>query len=805
DILDDVFYELYDLIPLVLLFTPIYLIFLSFRVKKVLQEYVRENIDVKDFAFSGLFTFLFTIIYLDYKMKKIYNLQKIHLKVKHMEENHKENREELPNFLNNDEYREETVVAESIEEKKLTVKDLFTENYSKLLKVRGLFIFFAFFVAGIGEILFLGETKGLGFLLFTIIYIAGFAGIAKITRQLRNYWAFGFAVPLLAFAVSSFLYTNRLVVFWVPVFSYILMILYPLFLTLQNPNKYRFSLSQIPIVRNVFLPLEKIPFLFRDLAQMGSVQMDPEKKNRIMKIGMGLLISIPILVIFGVLFYYADAVFADLAKRIFDYLDIDISWDDILKLIRIFIFGVALSALYYVFLSKNHILGNKNDKVFRLDDIIVSIVLSLVNLLFAVFVFIQFTYLFGKKEFVMANNMVFADYARSGFFQLVWVIILATIMLLVIYRSAVFHKARQIVNWLQVGLIAQVIMIGISAVRRMNVYQDAYGYTVLRIYVEWFIYFACVILFLALISIIIKWKFRYFLYSSIGLGFLAISLVTVTNIHFVVARENVNRFLYSGKALDVSYLGKLGFDAVTALEPLFKEENFKKLTIQNKVDLSKIFTNVPNYFTNETSKAVSYKYHAHNALRILSKYDTEQLQKQLDDAQRVSKEFEANKQKVFVNKNTNYCNVPSITKEYTKKNVECTIKNVGDKVYAIVVVNGGRDTIDMYADRRNATPLLVEYSIYEKVMNANVIDYTLIKKYEFEYELLDASKEKINDMYTKYDAKVWSGGDYHDVFPVNNFIMMKDGSFVELDEINKIITKYEIDITDGYKIKKAVY
>ena len=331
---------------------------------------------------------------------------------------------------------------EEVKQKKKTIGDIFTEKYSKLLKVRGLFILFSFFIASAGEILFLGDTLGLGFALFTIIYVAGFALIAKITKQLRNYWAFGFAIPLVAFGLSNFLYSNALVMGWTAIFAYILMILYPLFLTLKNPNKYRFSLTQIPLVKNPFLPFEKIKYISKDLTSFTSLKLTSEQRNLFIRISIALLISVPILTVFGLLFYYADSVFAVWAKQVFDYIHLDISWGDISKLLRIFIIAIGINALFYVFLSKNHLLGNKNEKVFRIDDIIVGIVLGLVNMLFAIFVFIQFTYLFGTRDYVMTNNMVFADYARSGFFQLAWVMVLATLMLMVIYRSAVFHKAK---------------------------------------------------------------------------------------------------------------------------------------------------------------------------------------------------------------------------------------------------------------------------------------------------------------------------------------------------------------------------
>lgn len=800
------FFDIFDgmaaLIPVVLLVAPIYIIVLTFRIRDILYEYVELKLGRKNYKIYGLFSIFLTIIYLDYKMNQIY---KIHNKCNTMEEDNKaRNGEYTPNFLINEEVPKQENM-EHPEEEKLTVKDLFTETYTKLLKVRALFVFFSFLIAGMGEILFLGETKGLGFFIFTIIYIVGFASIAKITKQLRNYWAFGLAIPMFSFALASFLYSNAFVNNWVLYFVYILYILYPLFLTLQNPNNYRFSLSQIPIFNNLLLPFQKVSFILNDLKTIGSVDMDEGKKNKLMKVGMGIMISVPILIIFGLLFYYADAVFAEWTKKVVEYLDIDIHWEDLGKIVRIFIIGMVMSALYYVFLSKNHILGNKNDKVFRLDDIIVSIVLGFVNLLFAVFVFIQFTYLFGKKEFVMANDMVFAEYARSGFFQLVWVIILATIMLLVIYRSAVFHKAKQIVGWLQVGLIAQILVIGMSAVRRMNVYQDAYGYTVLRLYVEWFIYFACIILLLAMVSIIIKWKFRYFLYSSICAGFIAISVVSLMNIHYYVAKENVSRFVNNDASLDIAYLDMLGFDAVPAMEVLFHQENFKKLSVQNKVDIANLFDKAYAYFNNKTSTGVGYKYYSHKALRIVYGYDTKDFRAQLDQAKDTLKDFEKNRTEVLMDSNGDGCIYPSVTKNYKDKSVTCTLKKIGDTVYVIASVNANRESIYIDSKKEEKPNLTVNYDIYRKQLNAEVIDYALVKQYTFEYNLLDATKQRIEDFNTKYEtSNKREGVEYLTISPTNNFIMLRDGSIIEVDDIYKTIIQYEIEIENNFFLKKKL-
>jgi hypothetical protein len=42
--------------------------------------------------------------------------------------------------------------------------------------------------------------------------------------------------------------------------------------------------------------------------------------------------------------------------------------------------------------------------------------------------------LFGNADFVSKSGITFADYARNGFFELVWVLVLASLVILVVYR-----------------------------------------------------------------------------------------------------------------------------------------------------------------------------------------------------------------------------------------------------------------------------------------------------------------------------------------------------------------------------------
>jgi len=62
--------------------------------------------------------------------------------------------------------------------------------------------------------------------------------------------------------------------------------------------------------------------------------------------------------------------------------------------------------------------------------ITVSTMLILIDLLYAFFIAIQFSYLFGSLRYGLPQNFTYAQYARKGFFELVAVTLINLIILL---------------------------------------------------------------------------------------------------------------------------------------------------------------------------------------------------------------------------------------------------------------------------------------------------------------------------------------------------------------------------------------
>lgn len=192
-------------------------------------------------------------------------------------------------------------------------------------------------------------------------------------------------------------------------------------------------------------------------------------------------------------------------------------------------------------------------------------VLLLVDLLFAAFMLIQGAYLFGGRDTLARTGMTFAEYARRGFFELVAVACLSVGLLWALAcvtrretprRALAFNGAAGALVLLVLGMLA-------SAALRMWLYEQAFGFTLLRLLTLSFMAWLATILVL-LLAALLRDRLRLFtlgLPAAAGAYVLAMALL---NPDAMIVRENLDRYRAGGD-LDVPYLLTLSADAVPAL------------------------------------------------------------------------------------------------------------------------------------------------------------------------------------------------------------------------------------------------
>jgi hypothetical protein len=199
----------------------------------------------------------------------------------------------------------------------------------------------------------------------------------------------------------------------------------------------------------------------------------------------------------------------------------------------------------------------------------VATALSAINLLFLVFVIVQFRYLFGGDALVQVTpDLTYAEYARRGFFELVFAVVLVVPVLLAAdwlldRRSPDDALVFRGLAGLQIGLV---LAITASALQRLRLYHASYGLTDSRFYaMVLLVWIGAVLGWLA--ATVLRDRRDSFAFGMLASGLATVALLFVVNPDAVIARANVARTASPDAPVpfDVTYARSLSADAVPVL------------------------------------------------------------------------------------------------------------------------------------------------------------------------------------------------------------------------------------------------
>ena len=203
------------------------------------------------------------------------------------------------------------------------------------------------------------------------------------------------------------------------------------------------------------------------------------------------------------------------------------------------------------------------------DGLGFAIVLAAVAALYLLFLGVQSAGLFGGAEYLAQKGLSYAEWARSGFFQMVGVTVVnLTLLLAAVQWSRREGGAWRAVRLLSALLTAESLLLLLSAAWRMTLYVDVYGLSFKRCMTYWGMGMMAAFLLAA------AWKvrrpdFRFcrVVFPLALAGWLVINCVPVD---YLVAKDQVDRYL-SGESgvLDAEYLlYDLSYDTLSQLERL---------------------------------------------------------------------------------------------------------------------------------------------------------------------------------------------------------------------------------------------
>jgi hypothetical protein len=316
---------------------------------------------------------------------------------------------------------------------------------------------------------------------------------------------------------------------------------------------------------------------------------ETKEKNIWRRVFTGLLIALPILLVFSFLFSQADAVFSANMDNFFSFLkDYDFS-ELIGRLIFISIFTFLFLGIYLHALSKNHDeeITNDKDKKGIIGFVETLVVQISVILLFLSFVFIQFKYFFGGESNIDFTGYTYAEYARNGFNELVFTTILtvALVILISFFSKTKTDKQLNLIRSLSTLLLSLNFVLLYSAMKRLNLYESAYGFSRVRTYTHVFI--ICLAVFLVAI-IALDWlkKQKFYAFSVLIFSMVFIASLNIVNVDRLIVSKNIEHYLNNNQ-LDTYYLQILSVDAVKPLTEAYAdhpEEDIKKAIICHAVN-----------------------------------------------------------------------------------------------------------------------------------------------------------------------------------------------------------------------------
>lgn len=275
----------------------------------------------------------------------------------------------------------------------------------------------------------------------------------------------------------------------------------------------------------------------------------------------GVVLAVPVLAVLGGLLASADAVFASILR-------VEVGGWDLVGHGLLVIAG-AWGMLGLLRTASATAIGPRPRHDLRLGRTELTVLLGSVALLFAGFAAAQLVALSGGGRHVVETaGLTYAEYARSGFFQLLWVAGL-TVVLLLGLRALVREddtEARRRFRRLALLVVALTLVIVVVALRRLGLYQEAFGLTMLRLYCSVFAAWVGLVVLSVGAAIAGAWPQRSWLPgAALVSGLVVILALNIANPEAIVVRHNVDR-LADGRTVDGEYLAEgLSLDAVPTL------------------------------------------------------------------------------------------------------------------------------------------------------------------------------------------------------------------------------------------------
>ena len=425
----------------------------------------------------------------------------------------------------------------------------------------------ALFLSFWQSLLFWKQDLGVSVLLFTIPIV--WITIKLLKGKIKNKKALLMLIPIILLASTYFIFDNLtfylINIVLIPIL-YLIMIIWAI-------SDFQIKSIIYKIILMIFEPLNYIGDVIRTiLKEFNPKEKDEQigekkEKNNIFKAVC--FTGIIALIVIGLL-CSADNEFAKIFSTIFKDIKIFNVSELTGRIIIIIIAFFYFAGFFMNMLDKENGLKEfeKDEKTEKKESYTIRMMITVLNLVYLVFCFTQIKVLFTEQ------NIKYSEFARKGFFQLMIVSLINIVMILKANNKNLreTEKQEKYKKTMCIVMVIFTLVIIISAFARMTLYQQNYGYTRLRILVDYTL-IAEIILLIPTIIYILKNKI-----DLIKTYFVIIitmyCLVNFINIDKIIMKNNFNRYKETGY-IDLNYLMEMNnSDLIEQLLEL-KDTEFK--------------------------------------------------------------------------------------------------------------------------------------------------------------------------------------------------------------------------------------
>ncbi|MFL0267346.1 DUF4153 domain-containing protein [Candidatus Clostridium radicumherbarum] len=435
------------------------------------------------------------------------------------------------------------------------------------------YIIFSLILGIVFDRLFFKVGIGISHFIFLALCMSFFIWSLRKSIKIEKNLGWFLLIPISLLSFSYTLYTNVVFMLLNLVIIPFLMVVSSILIQKPELKWDKFTFIFYMVKKGIINVLESIgsPFaIIRKLIVRKEKSKNKTIRNQIL---IGLVISVPLLIIILGLLNNADMVFSYYLNNITTIFD-NINLNNVLPhLILIIIIAFYLFGYVWGFKKED----KDYEKILNLENIgvealIIITVLVVLNVLYLLFTIIQFSYLYGGGNMDLPAGFTYAEYARRGFFELAAVTFINFIIVLCCLKYMKKENKKLVTtgNILFSFLILFTLNMLYSANFKLSLYEGSYGYTYLRVFVHLFMLLLFILSIIALIGI---WYRKLPIVKClIVITLIMYTVINYINIDAFIAKKNIERYNNTGK-IDISYLTSLSYEAVPYLVELRNAED----------------------------------------------------------------------------------------------------------------------------------------------------------------------------------------------------------------------------------------